>query len=458
MSDLKAPDPRPRTITGPRLGRIHDRVLHVLAEVDAGAPADKALSNTFRRARDLGSSERASVSEEVYGLLRHRRRARDILHRHMRALKKPPELFAPPILLRLELLTHLALDGADLDALRNRDPFAAKRIPKLMERVLGGKLGKTKRSEEEEDAIRYSLPTWMWRRLRDGVGPEVASATAEALLNRAPVCLRVDESRMSREALLERLANEQVPAHPTAFSPWGVVLEQRVDIRSWPELLDARVDVQDEGSQLVVAALAAQPGETILDACAGAGGKSLALWSAMRGEGELMAVEPDAKKLDVLRRRLDAAGAKKSVKVEAKALEELPESFRGSFDAILVDAPCTGTGTLRRHPDLKWRLDEAEIATEASRQARLLGSALSLLKPGGRLVYATCSVLREENEAVVEELSRSAPELDPVPLAETWGLELAKTLGAKGAMHRIGPGPGSDGPDGFFVASFRKQG
>lgn len=453
--NAEALDPRPRTITGPRLGRVHDRVLHVLAEVDAGAPADRALANAFRRARDLGATERAQVKEEVYGLLRRRRQAQDALHRGMAALRRSLDLFDAPILLRLELLTHLALEGADLAALEARDRFAARRVPKLMARIVEGRLPASKASPEERVAVELSLPSWIYRRLAAALGAEEATRIGRALLERAPVTLRVDDSRLEREAFLAQLAEQALAARPTPHAPHGVRLETRSDLRDWAELQDARVEVQDEGSQLVALAVAPQPGDAVLDACAGAGGKTLALWSAMRGQGQLVALEPDKKKVDALKKRLGAAAAG-GVQVIASALEELPEARRGTFDRVLVDAPCTGTGTLRRHPDLKWRLSESDLGRETGRQLRLLGSALAALKPGGLLIYATCSVLREENEAVVEAFVRTAPEVSPVALASLWGPDLSRHLGA-GPMVRIGPGPDETGPDGFFVAALRRD-
>lgn len=449
-------DARPRaTPAGPRLGRIHDRVLHVLAEVDAGAPADRALSAAFRRARDLGSHDRAHVRDEVYGLLRHRRRARDLVERGCRALRKDPSLFEAPMRQRLELLAHLAAEGATLSELEARDRYAARRVPRLFERIVQGKLPPPKHGAERAAAIETSLPDWLFRQLVQDLGLEEARALGLALLERAPVTLRVDPRRMGRDDLLTRLAEAGIEARPTDRAPDGLILAERADLRDWPELSDGRAELQDEGSQLIALAVGAEPGDAVLDACAGAGGKTLALWSAMGGEGHLVAVEPDKKKRDALRARLDASGAH-GVEVLEGELEALPEALRGRFDRVLVDAPCTGSGTFRRHPDLKWRLGEEDLRREVSRQSRLLGAAVAALAPGGRLVYATCSVLRAENEAAVERLAASAPELTPESLALGWGPELAQALGATGATARIGPGPGPQGPDGFFIARLRR--
>lgn len=457
MAGEKSPDPRPRVLTGPRLGRIHDRVLHVLSEVDAGAPADRALANAFRRARDLGSHDRAVVKEEVYGLLRYRRVVQDTLQRAAQSLRKPLELLDAPILARLELLTHLSLSGATVAELEARDRYAARRIPKLLEKVASGRLPPAKHGPVEAEAIRVSLPTWIFRRMVEALGSETAATVGQALLHRAPVTLRVDPNRVERQSILDKLAEAGLGARPTEAAPFGINLDQPHDLRDWDELADARVEVQDEGSQLIGHAVGARPGHRVLDACAGAGGKTLALWSEMQGRGELVAVEPDAKKRDTLRKRLHAAGANR-VRVVAGDLEAVSSEWRERFDCILVDAPCTGTGTLRRHPDLKWRIDESQLSQEVGRQTHLLGAAAPLLVPGGRLVYATCSVLAEENEAVAETFAGVADDLDPAPLEAGWGPEIDRQLGMKGdAAGRIGPGAEGRGPDGFFVSAFTRR-
>ncbi|MEO1233875.1 MAG: RsmB/NOP family class I SAM-dependent RNA methyltransferase, partial [Myxococcota bacterium] len=292
----------------------------------------------------------------------------------------------------------------------------------------------------------------------DGLGAEKASEVSQALLQRAPVTLRVDPTRADRGALIEKLRAAGSSAHATAVAPLGITLDVPRDLRGWPELEDARLEVQDEGSQLLGLAVGARPGDVVLDACAGAGGKTLHLWSQMEGRGELVAVEPDAKKREVLKKRLQGAGAS-GVQVVAGHLEEVSGEWRDRFDRILIDAPCTGTGTLRRHPDLKWRIQESSLAHEVGRQTRLLGAGVPLLKPAGRMVYGTCSVLVEENEAVIETFARAAEGLDPSPLERGWGADVDRGLEARGrATARIGPGADGQGPDGFFVAAFEKRG
>lgn len=451
-------DPQPKHTTGPRLGRIHDRVLHVLAEVDSGAAADRALANAFRRARDLGARERHQIKEEVYGLLRRRRLAQDALYRSLKVLKKDPKLFDAPIGLRLEILAHLILEGSSIADIKTRDDYASRRVPQLFDRILKETQkpkDETIPSSIERAAISVSLPTWIYQNLVNGLGKNQADTIAKALLERAPFTLRVDEHRISRNEVLSELHALGLEAHPTTVAPHGIVVGSRTDLSQIETFQDAKVEVQDEGSQLIAHAAQPQPGERILDACAGAGGKTLALWAAMHAKGQLVAVEPDKKKYDVLRRRLKSHAP--SIELHHTSLDSLPTSMHGTYDRILVDAPCTGTGTLRRHPDLKWRLKPEDLKAETARQIHLLGAAMPLLKPQGVLIYATCSVLREENEAIAEDIVHAAPELNPLPLERLWGTELSRTLGAESSMVRIGPGPGPSGPDGFFIAAFQRK-
>jgi 16S rRNA (cytosine967-C5)-methyltransferase len=240
------------------------------------------------------------------------------------------------------------------------------------------------------------------------------------------------------------LAAEGVEARPTASSPVGLHLPAGTDLRASALFKAGRIELQDEGSQLLglAAALPARGG-AVLDACAGAGGKTLQL---LETAGRVVALEPDEAKRKELRRRLERAGA--SAQIEAEELEAHAERTPDRFDVVLIDAPCTGTGTLRRHPEIALRLTPADVEREVARQKRLVAAGLRCLKPGGRLVYATCSVLREENEAIVEYARVEGGGVQPAPVFTG---ELGERLSRVSAL-RIGPEPGN-GPDGFFVAA-----
>lgn len=435
-----------------RLGRIHDRILEAYAQIDAGTPADTALKAVFKKARDLGSRERAEVADTVYAMLRKKRLIEDRLERAAKAEKRRFSDLDKPIEHRLRLLGLYALQGAGLDELKAKDAYAFRRIPRAFERILKDKLPRVKRGAVEELAVELSLPSFVVERLVAAFGEARTRAIGEALDGRAPVTLRANRAKVDRVELARRIQEEHgLATTATKLAPDGLVLPGPVDLRSWPLFSEGWCELQDEGSQLIALAVAARPGETVLDACAGAGGKSLAL--AATG-ASVTAVEVEKRKLDELKKRAKRAGA--DVTTTRADLLTLPAELAARFDAVLVDAPCTGTGVLRRSPDSVWRLTEARLLEEIERQKHLLTSALGALKPGGRLIYATCSVLREENEAISVYLLEERQDLRPLALVDLWGDTVSEALAATHEA-RIGPGPTEQDPDGFYVAAFRKR-
>lgn len=435
-----------------RLGRIHDRILEAYAQIDAGTPADTALRNVFKRARDLGSKERAEVADTVYAMLRKKRLIEDRLERAAKAEKRRFSDLDKSVEHRLRLLALWALQGASLDELKKRDAYAFRRIPNAYKRIVEGKLPRAKRGEVEELAVELSLPSFVVERLVAVFGEARTRTIGEALDGRAPVTLRANRLKATRDELAERIRTEQgVETEKTQLAPDGLILPGPVDLRSWPLFDEGWCELQDEGSQLIALAVGGRSGESILDACAGAGGKSLAL--AATG-ADVTAVEVEKKKLDELKKRARRAGA--DITTKQADMLALPAELSGKFDAVLVDAPCTGTGVLRRSPDSVWRLTEARLLEEIERQKHLLTSALGALKPGGRLVYATCSVLWEENEAMTAYLLEERTDLSPLPLSSLWGDRLSQALSAT-YESRIGPGPTEKDPDGFYVAALQKR-
>jgi 16S rRNA (cytosine967-C5)-methyltransferase len=441
-----------------RLGRIDDRVIDALSRIDGSSVADRVLASTFRNARDLGSHERHEVSDTVYGVLRARRRLEDRLDRALKKLKKKPELYEDTLRVRWLVLTWLAEQGVELEALEARDPYAFRRIPGLFARVVAdkGPPPDKKRTVAHRIGVTHSIPDWLAQRLIAALGEVEAERVAAALEQRAPLSLRANVAKTDRDALAARLAEAHgVDVRPTPWSPWGLLVDARSGVEGWDEHGLGQFEVQDEGSQLLALAVGAQPGQQIIDACAGAGGKTLALAAAMQGRGRIVSTDTDARKLEALQRRARRA-ALTNVETECVDFVTFPDRLLRWADAVLIDAPCTGTGTLRRAPDLRWRLADNEVERYHTRQAALLERAIEAVKPGGFLIYATCSVLREENEAVVQRVLDANPRLDPAPLAAVWGEALAAHFGAT-HQARIGPGPDADGTDGFYVARLRRS-
>jgi 16S rRNA (cytosine967-C5)-methyltransferase len=277
---------------------------------------------------------------------------------------------------------------------------------------------------------------------------------AQGMLNPAPLDLRVNLARASREQALEVLEKDGIGAEATRYSPAGIRLAAKPAINRHALFKDGLVEVQDEGSQLLAWLLGPRRGEMVADYCAGAGGKTLALAMLMRGAGRIYAMDVSAKRLAALAPRTARAGITNvNPLVISGESDARAKRLSGKLDRVLVDAPCSGFGTLRRNPDLKWRHAPGAITELALKQARILESAARLVKGGGRLLYATCSILREENEAIAEAFVAAHPEFSRLSCA---GLLAAQRIALDtGDYLRLWPH--RHGTDGFFAAAFERK-
>lgn len=392
------------------------------------APADQTLSRYFRTHRMLGQRDRAFVAEATFAVLRRRR-----------SLEALAGSAAPRALLGAALLRVLALSGRALGSLLDEE---------FVRRVRSANV------EALPDAVRADLPDWLWERLEAQHGRDDAMRMAQGLLQAAPLDLRVNLARIGREEVLARFARDGIAASATPYSPAGIRLAGKPAIQHHALFRDGLIEVQDEGSQLLAWLLAPRRHEMIADYCAGAGGKTLALAMLMRGAGRLYAMDVSAKRLAALRPR--AARARVS-NIHAVALagdnDARTKRLAGKLERVLVDAPCSGFGTLRRNPDLKWRHAPQAIDELAAKQGRILAAAARLLRPGGRLVYATCSILREENDAIADGFVQTQSDFEP--------LDCARLLAAQRIELDTGPRlrlwPHLQGTDGFFAAAFTRK-
>ena len=387
-------------------------------------PADEVLSRYFRARRELGQRDRAFVAESVFAVLRRKR-----------SLEAAAQSTQPRLLLVAALLRVLGLSGRALQGLADETLIA--RIRAL-------------RAESLPEAVRADLPDWLWERLVAQHGAVEATEIARGLLNPAPLDLRVNLARISRQEALRQL---DLDATPTPYSPSGIRVAGKPAINRHALFRDGLVEVQDEGSQLLAWLLSPRRGEMVADYCAGAGGKTLAIAMLTRGSGRLYALDTSAKRLAALAPRAARAGITNVYSI-ALSGENDPRAKRlaGKLDRVLVDAPCSGFGTLRRNPDLKWRHGPPAIAALAQKQQRILRAASQLVRPGGRLVYATCSILQEENEAVVDAFGSRHAEFEPLSCA---ALLAAQRIGLD-AGERLRLWPHRHGTDGFFAAAFRR--
>ena len=306
----------------------------------------------------------------------------------------------------------------------------------------------------DREALRLSYPTWLLERLVADLGLDEAVALAEALNRRAPMTVRTNSARIDREALAERLRAEGVTTRATPLSAAGLIFETRVNAFGLDAFREGLFEVMDEGSQVVAEAVAPPPRGRVVDACAGAGGKTLALAALLEGQGRVLALDVAGKKLEELRRRARRAGLSSVMARPVDPVRGLPADARlQSWDRVLVDAPCSGLGTLRRNPEARWRLTAEEIDRFPARQLGLLVDYAPLCAVGGRLIYATCTVLSSENERVVDQFLSERPEFQVMPLKEIFGKERALRLG-DGVTLRLFPH--RHDTDGFFAAVLRR--
>ena len=297
------------------------------------------------------------------------------------------------------------------------------------------------------DAVRLEVPDWLLPRLATRFG---ASLTAEmaALSEPASLDMRVNLLKGDRDAARAALAAEGWEAEPTRYSPWGLRIDGRRPVTSGPAFQSGLIEIQDEGSQLVAAMVGATSSMRVVDWCAGAGGKTLALAGIMQNRGQIVACDVSAPRLEGAVHRLRRAGAHNVERHLVEPGDKWLKRRAGSFDRVLVDAPCTGTGTWRRNPDARLRLKQSDLAELLLKQASILDTVQSLVRKGGRLVYATCSLLEEENEAQVSGFLLRHPAFSIVPLSEAWPLEQP----APNTGPFLSLTPARHGTDGFFTA------
>jgi 16S rRNA (cytosine967-C5)-methyltransferase len=389
-----------------------------LAELLGGAPAERVVDRTLRALPALAAPARAAVAEALFGVALWRRRLRAQL-----GLAEE----VPPRLLLAVLLRELG-GRRDAAALASLDDAA---LP-------------PPRPVPEGLADRFSLPDWLAAELVRAAGGE-AAGVADAFNQPGPVSLRPNLLRTTASALAARLAAESVATSPGSLVPGCLHVSGRANVYGLRAHQEGLFEVQDEGSQLLGALVEARPGEAVLDACAGAGGKTLLLAAAVGPQGRVHAADPDADRLARLRLRARRAGAEGIVEVHGAAAP--PELV---VDRVLVDAPCSELGALRRGPDLRWRMDPATFAGLPALQLRILEEAAGHVRPGGRLVYATCTFREEENAGVAEAFERGRPEYRRVRLAVA-----GPALDADGFVRTW---PHRQGTDGFFAVVWERRG
>jgi 16S rRNA (cytosine967-C5)-methyltransferase len=426
--------------------------IDILAEIETGQrPADDAAADYFRRRRYIGAKDRAQIAGHVYAVLRHRASLDWWIARIGRG--------GVATAARSRVLAALVLvEGwrpETVAACCDGDRFRPAKLSAAEALLIDGLGNRPRHHQQMSRAVANDLPEWLEPYLErvfgEGLEREIAALNAPA-----PIDLRVNLLKTDREMARRALAAEGVMAEPTPWSPVGLRLAGRAPLSGLAAFKDGLFDVQDEGSQIAALLAGARPGMRVVDFCAGAGGKTLALAVGMANRGKLVACDISARRLERAARRLRRAGVGNvERRVLASERDKWVKRHAGGFDRVFVDVPCLGTGTWRRNPDAKWRSRPEDLAELIERQQQILRSAARLVRPGGRLVYATCSLLREEDEAQSKTFLGAAPDFSLVPAVRAWD----ETIGGNspGGEDYLFLTPARHGTDGFFVAVFERR-
>ncbi|MCZ2103624.1 MAG: RsmB/NOP family class I SAM-dependent RNA methyltransferase [Comamonadaceae bacterium] len=401
-------------------------------------PADAVVSRYFRAHRHLGPRERATLAETTYAVLRRKLQFERLARSGSGGRER-----------RLAILGFVGargyLDGAlspqerqwlaDCDAVAPADYFEPER---------------------------HNLPAWIAAPLKARLG-DAFWPLADSLLQPAPLDLRVNTFKAKRPQAQAELAQAAIKSEVTPYSPWGLRVHGKPAVNRLELFTSGAIEVQDEGSQLLALLLDARRGEMVVDFCAGAGGKTLAIGATMRSTGRLYAFDVSAHRLDALKPRLARSGLSNVYPAAiAHERDERIKRLAGKMDRVLVDAPCSGLGTLRRNPDLKWRQSPESVQELTARQTAILTSAARLVKSGGRLVYATCSLLAEENEAIADAFGAAQRDFLPLPAGELLAqlkVPNAASLasGGEDGQRYMRLWPHRHQTDGFFAAVWQRR-
>ena len=389
-------------------------------------PADTTLRYFFKNER-IGSNEREIVAETVFGVLRHR-----LLLEHSCAGNATPRRMA---------LAHLLRFGGY--NLRELEPVLKHGEKEWLATVKGVKV------DDLPLSVQAELPEWLVEKMRASYSDQDILAIGKSMQLGAPLDIRVNTLLAKREDILQQLHEKNIAASATPYSPIGIRLKEKIPLNKDALFSEGKIEVQDEGSQLLGFLLAPKRNDMVVDFCAGAGGKTLMLSAMMSSQGRLYAMDVSEKRLANLKPRLKRSGASNIQPMLIAHENDLKvKRLAGKIDRVLVDAPCSGLGTLRRSPDLKFRQSPGSIEAYALQQSAILASASRLLKKGGRLVYATCSFLPEENQLIVQAFLNTHPDFMLRPV----GAVLQQQKIALEAVDYLELRPHIHNTDGFFAA------
>ena len=397
-------------------------------------PADACLSAFFRANNKLGRLDRAEIAETVFSILRHFEKIQTLGGENLTAKKA----------VLLALLIQQGYSVSALESFCNEEEKQALIEIKQHKQNLSGSLN-----------VLSELPNWLIDALRLSYSDNEIVKIGQTMQEPAPLDIRVNILKNQRDKVLKQLQDEGLSAVATPISPWGIRLQDKIAFNKHPLFLDGTIEVQDEGSQLLSLLSGAKRGLTVVDFCAGAGGKTLAMGALMQNKGRLYAFDISEKRLNNLKPRLTRSGLGNVLpqRIDNENDSKLQRLWNKA-DIVLVDAPCSGIGTLRRNPDIKYRQSPDKIARIVEQQASIFQAASKLVAVGGRLIYATCSLLRAENEQQVETFLQHNPQFILENAAEL--LSPYMSIDSDNKMLRLNPV--THNTDGFFAAVLTRKG
>jgi 16S rRNA (cytosine967-C5)-methyltransferase len=433
---------------------LHDAILRVTH------PADSIVKEFLRKRHYLGSKDRRFISETIYDLLRNFKLLNLFVHEAFKAIGETATGAASASIATYAALA-VKLKDENVDVLlpevsglwRVYVPSVECRL--FLDALQKSELpGSIQADPVQRLSFTYSFPEMIVREWVERFGPEEAGKLCSALNQPAPITIRVNALKATVEECRHALEREGIMSQPTTLSPQGLILEKRINAQALRVFKEGYFEMQDEGSQLLSMMVDPEPGATVVDACAGGGGKTLHLAALMQNKGSLIAIDVDDRRLANVRLRVERGGVSIAQLFLAGRDVGTLNSWMGKADHVLIDAPCTGVGTFRRNPGAKLLFKEESVKRMSQTQREVLERYSPFVKPGGRLVYSTCSLLREENEEVVERFLSAHPEfsLQPVvPTLEKHGIKLENSSSFLTLL------PHRTSTDGFFAAIMRRE-
>jgi 16S rRNA (cytosine967-C5)-methyltransferase len=417
-------------------------------------PADSLIDAFFRTKKYLGSHDRKFIAETTYGTLRHLRKCQTLVKL---AAAGTEDDFSPTDKILLSVVTYLSRieasqlpDGAVLAPLLESDK-ARSSLSSFLAHLNEAELNSG--DDVQSLANEYSIPDWLALKFIEQYGPEESRRLCESLNTPAPLNLRANTLKAGIDECMQRLHSEGIETTRTKLSPVGLVVSKRMNMFRIPAFSDGYFEVQDEGSQLLGVLVDPRPNWKVLDACAGAGGKTLHMAAIMKNRGEIVASDINAFRLNELRKRARRAGAF-NIRVLTTDEIQVQERLQQAFDVVFIDAPCSGLGTLRRNPGLKWSVTEEGVKELCAKQLHIMQTHAMFVKPQGVMYYATCSLLHEENRAVITSFLDKHPEFSPLNLTVAAGKAGLEGQVVDGCLYLY---PHKEGTDGFFCGAVQRR-